>query len=144
VRYWIKALNDGIVRPTPLPPDLWGAEPGPASQWLEYRFDTPVTLNGARMRFWADASAKIAAPKAWRMEYWADGWKPVRDPKGFGVGVDAFQPASFAPVTTRCVRAVLDTAGAGVAVQEWEVLAPTAQPPRAPIAATAPPCDLKP
>jgi hypothetical protein len=143
VRYWIKALNDGIVRPTPLPPDLWAAEPGPASQWLEYRFDKPVTLDGARMRFWADPSAGVAAPKAWRMEYWNDGWTPVRDPRGFGTGVDAFQSARFAPVTTRCVRAVLDTAGAGVAVQEWEVLAPKVQPVRV-STSIAPPCDAKP
>lgn len=150
VRYWIKALNDGTVRPTPLPPDMWAAEPGPASQWLEYRFDKPVTLNGARIRFWADqpagASTGFTPPRAWRIEYWNGGWKPVRDAKGFGTGADAFQAASFAPVKTRCVRAVLQASGAGLAVQEWEVLAPTARPPRPPRApnAIAPPCDAKP
>ena len=126
---------------------MWAAEPGPASPWLEYRFDKPVTLSGARIRFWGDqpagATMGVAPPKAWRTEYWSGGWRPVRDPEGFGTGLDAFQSARFAPVTTRCVRAVLETAGAGVAVQEWEVLAPTVQPFRA-AGPTAPPCDAKP
>lgn len=142
VRYWIKALNDGVVRAAPLPPDLWASagKDAPASAWIEYRFDQPVTLNGARIRFWADSSAGVAPPKAWRLEYWARGWRPVRDPKGFGTGVDVFQSAAFTPVTTRCVRAVFDIASADVAVQEWEVLAPTPQPHRPP-GAPAPACE---
>lgn len=140
VRYWIKALNDGVVRAAPLPPDLWASvgKDNSLRAWIEYRFDRPVTLNGARIRFWADqpagSGAGMAPPKAWRMEYWDRGWRPVRDPRGFGTAVDTFQPAAFAPVTTRCVRAVLDIASAGamVAVQEWEVLAPTPQPHRPP------------
>ncbi|KQZ22756.1 family 43 glycosylhydrolase [Caulobacter sp. Root1472] len=154
VQYWIKALNDGLVRDAPLPPDLWGSwtPHNPASQWIEYRFDRPVTLNGARIRFWADqpagAGVGVAPPKAWRMEYWDGGWKPVRQPKGFGTGVDGFQSSRFAAVTARCVRAVFDASGAqgtyaGLAVQEWEVLAPTAQAPRAG-SGSAPACDAQP
>jgi hypothetical protein len=154
VQYWIKALNDGLVRNAPLPPDLWGSwtPHNPASQWIEYRFDQPVTLNGARIRFWADQPAGsgvgVAPPKAWRMEYWDGGWKPVREPKGFGTGVDDFQSATFAAVTARCVRAVFDASGAqgtyaGLAVQEWEVLVPTAQTPRSG-SGSAPACDATP
>jgi hypothetical protein len=153
VQYWIKALNDGITKNAPLPPDLWGSwsPNNPATQWIEYRFDQPVTLDGARIRFWGDQPAGsgigVAPPKAWRMEYWDAGWKPVRDPKGFGAGVDDFEAAAFAPVTTRCVRAVFDASSAGgtyagLAVQEWEVLAPTVQPPGAG-SGTAPACDAK-
>jgi hypothetical protein len=154
VQYWIKALNDGVVRNAPLPPDLWGSwtPHNPASQWIEYRFDQPVTFNGSRIRFWADqpagAGVGVAPPKAWRMEYWDRGWKPVRDPKGFGTGVGGFQSAAFAPVTARCVRAVFDASTAqgthaGLAVQEWEVLAPTAQAPRSG-SGSAPACDARP
>jgi hypothetical protein len=142
VRYWIKALNDGLVRAAPLPPDLWAStgKGASANTWIEYRFSKPVTLNGARIRFWADVTAGMASPKAWRLEYWDRGWRPVRDPKGFGTGVDAFQSAAFAPVTTRCIRAVFDIASADVAVQEWEILAPTPQPYRPP-GAPAPACE---
>jgi hypothetical protein len=151
VKYWIKALNDGVTKAAPLPPDMWGSSASRdlASQWVEYRFDKPVTLNGARIRFWADqpagADVGVAPPKAWRMEYWDRGWRPVRDAKGFGTGVDDVQSAAFTPLTTRCVRALFDASGAqgtyaGLAVQEWEVLAPTARAPR-PGSGSAPACD---
>jgi hypothetical protein len=82
------------------------------------------------------------------MEYWDRGWKPVRQPKGFGTGVDGFQSAAFAPVAARCVRAVFEASGAqgayaGLAVQEWEVLAPTIQAPRSG-SGSAPACDAAP
>jgi hypothetical protein len=153
VQYWIKSLNDGSTRNAPLPPDLWGSwsPNNPATQWIEYRFDKPVTLDGARIRFWGDQPAGsgigVAPPRSWRMEYWDAGWRPVRDPKGFGTGVDDFEAAAFAPVTTRCVRAVFDASSAGgtyagLAVQEWEVLAPTIQPPGVG-SGSAPACDAK-
>jgi hypothetical protein len=153
VKYWIKALNDGVTKAAPLPPDMWGSSASrDPSQWIEYRFDQPVMLNGARIRFWADqpagAGVGVAPPKAWRMEYWDRGWRPVRDAKGFGTGVADVQSATFAPLTTRCVRAVFDASGAqgayaGLAVQEWEVLAPTVRAPR-PGSGAAPACDTKP
>jgi hypothetical protein len=154
VRFWIMALNDGVAKAAPLPPDMWGSSTthNPASQWIEYRFDQPVTVNGARIRFWADQPAGsgigVAPPKAWRMAYWDRGWKSVRDPKGFGTGVDDFQSATFAPLTARCFRAVFDASSAqgtyaGLAVQEWELLAPTAQAPRSG-SGSAPACDARP
>ncbi|PNB48086.1 glycosyl hydrolase family 43, partial [Pseudomonas sp. FW305-130] len=50
VQYWIKALNDGMRREAPLPPDMWGTWRGadnPAHPWIEYRWAKPVTLNGS-------------------------------------------------------------------------------------------------
>jgi hypothetical protein len=40
VQYWIKALNNGIVRENPLPPDMWGSwtPNNPAHQWSEYQW----------------------------------------------------------------------------------------------------------
>ncbi len=151
VQYWIKALNDGITKASPLPPDTWGtwSPNNPPRQWVEYRFDAPVTVDGARIWFWGDQPAGsgigVAPPKAWRMEYWDGGWKPVAAPKGFGTDVGAFQDASFAPVTTRCLRAVFDASSAGgtyaaVAVQEWEVLAPSTAPLKSG-SGHAPPCE---
>lgn len=137
LQYWIKALNDETVRRNPLPPDMWASWRGrhtPATAWIQYRWREPVTVDASRMYFWADhpagADAGVALPAAWRIEYWADGgWRPVPHASGYPVGTGAFQDTRFAPVTTRCIRAVFDASGhpgahAGVAVQEWEVLAP--------------------
>jgi hypothetical protein len=139
LQYWIKSLNDGITKTAPLPPDMWGSwsPRNPAQQWIEYRWDKPVTLDGARLWFWADQPAGsaigVAPPARWHLEYWNGGWKPVSSPDGFGTAVGSFQTASFTPVTTRCLRAVFDASGAGndhagIAVQEWEALGPRVQP----------------
>lgn len=146
VQYWIAALNDGKVRANPLPPEMWGTwnANNPKQAWVEYRWDQPVTINGTRIQFFADQPAGsgigVAPPAAWHLEYWDGGWKPVSAVYGTTPGI--FQQAGFAPVTTRCLRAVFDASGtgphAGVGVQEWEVLAPAARRPvAAPRAALA-------
>ncbi len=136
VQYWIKALNDGIVRPNPLPPDMWGSwtPHNPASQWIQYEWARPVTLNGARIMFWGDhpqgAHVGVAPPAAWRLEYRSGGqWLPVAHASGYPTPAGSFIAVTFDPVTTRCLRAVFEASGdgqqyAGVAVQEWETLAP--------------------
>lgn len=136
VQYWIKALNDGIVRANPLPPDMWGSwtSHNPPRQWIQYEWARPVTLNGSRIFFWGDhpagADVGVAPPATWHMEYWTgDGWRPVASRGGYPVPVGLFADVAFDPVITRCLRAVFDASGkgmqyAGVAVQEWEVLEP--------------------
>ncbi|WP_238475444.1 family 43 glycosylhydrolase [Sphingomonas cavernae] len=140
VQYWIKSLNDGIVRANPLPPDMWGSwsrtTANPPRQWIEYRWDKPVTLNGSRIHFWSDhptgSGEGVAPPARWRILYWADGrWKPVPRASAYGTIPGKFAETRFGPVTTRCIRAVFDASSANgrhaaVAVQEWEVLAPRA------------------
>jgi hypothetical protein len=136
VQYWINALNDGIVRPNPLPPDMWGSwtPHNPASQWIQYEWAKPVTLDGSRIMFWNDhpAGAKVgvAPPADWHLEFWSgDEWRPVINASGYPTTMGSFVDVTFDPVTTRCLRAVFDASGdgkqyAGVAVQEWEALAP--------------------
>jgi hypothetical protein len=136
VQYWIKALNDGIVRPNPLPPDMWGSwtRHNPASQWIQYEWAKPVTLDGSRIVFWSDhrqgANVGVAPPAAWHLEYRSgDQWRPVTNASGYLTPTGTFVDVSFDRVTTRCLRAVFDASGdgqqyAGVAVQEWETLAP--------------------
>lgn len=137
VQYWIAALNDGVVRTSPLPPDMWGnwTKANPASAWIEYRWPRPVTLNAARIRFFADhpagAAEGVAPPAAWHLEYWDGSWRRIAGT--YPTGVDGFQEVRFAPVTTRCLRAVMDASGAGdrhagLAVEEWEALSPTPAP----------------
>ena len=136
VQYWIKALNDGIVRANPLPPDMWGSwtPHNPAHQWIQYEWSRPVTLNASRIVFWADhragAHEGIAPPAAWHLEYQTRGqWVPVANASGYQATVGSFVNVNFDPITTRCLRAVFDASGdgihyAGVAVEEWEALAP--------------------
>lgn len=152
VQYWIRALNDGIVRQAPLPPDLWGSwtKDNPPGQWIEYRWPRPVTLDGSRIRFWADrpagAAEGVAPPAAWRLEFWTGtAWRPVPGGGGYGTAPDRWQEVRFPAIVTRCLRAILDASGrggthAGLAVAEWEALAPRTAPPPARPAAPVAPC----
>ncbi|WIX25693.1 family 43 glycosylhydrolase [Xanthomonas arboricola pv. corylina] len=147
LQYWMAALNDGIVKANPLPPQLWGSwtPDNPPQQWLQYSWSQPVTLDRTRIVFWADqpagAQIGVAPPARWHLEFRQGGqWHPVQPSDNYGTRVDRYEAVSFAPVTTRCMRVVLDASGAGtrhaaLAVQEWEVLAP--QPQRLPAASVA-------
>jgi hypothetical protein len=121
----------------------------PAHPWIEYRWNKPVTVNGSRLWFWGDhpagAGEGVAPPKSWRIDYWDSGWKPVPRASGYGTAGAAAQETRFAAVTTRCLRATFDAsqaagATAGVAVTEWEVLAPKPVPPVAAGAHRPEPC----
>lgn len=136
VQYWIESLNDGIVRPNPLPPDMWGSwsAHNPASQWIQYEWAKPVTLDESRIVFWADHPAGstegVAPPAAWHLEYWdGRGWQPVASRDGYPSSTGTFVDVRFAPLTTRCLRAVFNASGAeghyaAFGVEEWEALAP--------------------
>jgi hypothetical protein len=142
VRYWIHALNDAKTPASPLPPDLWSDQsphaPNPPRAWIEYQWDRPVRLNGSRLLFWADhpagSSEGLAPPRSWRLEYFDRGaWVPVRNPSLAAKDADGFVGVAFRPVTTRCLRAVLEASSdgrayAGLAVEEWEALAPEPRP----------------
>lgn len=140
VQYWLGALNDGKVRQSPLPPDYWGTwtPENPARQWVVYQWDQPVTVNEARIYVFADQPAGsgvgVAPPKAWHLEYWSgQTWTPVAAADPYDAVPDAFSAVAFAPVTTRCLRAVFDASTDGKSfaafgVQELEVLAPEAVP----------------
>ncbi|RKF18917.1 glycosyl hydrolase family 43 [Altericroceibacterium spongiae] len=151
VQYWIKALNDRKARKAPLPPEMWGNWSGdnPASEWIEYRWEKPVTVNGSRIWFFADQPAGsgigVAPPAQWQLFYW-DGsdWAEILTPDAYPGGSGTFLDVSFPPVKTRCLRAVLTASGdgkshAGMGVEEWEVLTPEAKKPgTAPVTPMAP------
>ncbi|MEU8239498.1 family 43 glycosylhydrolase [Actinoplanes missouriensis] len=136
-QYWVKSLNDEIVRANPLPPDMWGTWTGsnPAQQWVQYTWDQPMRISGSQIEFWNDqpqgTGAGVAAPAKWRIQYWDGSWKDVPGASGYPTGTQGFQDTTFDPVTTTQVRAVFDASTNGstysaVAVEEWKVLA--AQP----------------
>ncbi|GGM55045.1 family 43 glycosylhydrolase [Dactylosporangium sucinum] len=139
-QYWVKALNDEIVRANPLPPDMWGTWTGsnPPQQWAQYTWDQPVRVSGSQIDFWNDQAqgtgVGVAAPASWKLQYWnlATGqWADVPNPSGYPTSTSGFQNTSFDAVTTTQVRAVFNASTNGsthsaVAVEEWKVLA--AQP----------------
>ena len=98
VQYWLRAVNDGKVRQTPLPPDMWAtwSSKNPPQQWILYQWDQPETLDGSTLHFWGDHQAGswigVAPPKAWHLEY-RDGsaWKALDAP-----GPTAREPAILA------------------------------------------------
>jgi hypothetical protein len=152
VQYWLKALNDGVVKDAPLPPDMWGSwsPNNPPRQWIEYRWPRPVTLNASRIRFWADhpagANEGVAPPRGWHLEYWDRGWRPVPGANSYGTAPDVWQTVRFPAITIRCLRAVFDASGSagrfsGLAVQEWETLAPSAALPAKSTPPVTTPCD---
>ncbi|WP_214103805.1 OmpL47-type beta-barrel domain-containing protein [Acrocarpospora catenulata] len=139
-QYWVKALNDEIVRSNPLPPDMWGTWTGnnPAQQWVQYTWDQPMRISGSQIDFWNDQAQGtgigVAAPARWRIQYWNLGtgqWADVPNPTGYPTSTSGFQNTNFDPVTTTQVRAIFDASTNGstysaVAVEEWKILA--AQP----------------
>ncbi len=144
VQYWLRALNDGKVRANPLPPDMWAtwSRNNPAQQWSVYQWDQPVTLNASSVYLWGDHAAGsgigVAPPKSWRLEYW-DGaqWTAVSAHTPYTSVLNAYNRVEFAPVTTRCLRAVFDASTDGktyaaVAAQEWQALSTRARPPLRP------------
>ncbi|GAA0454549.1 hypothetical protein Aca07nite_69220 [Actinoplanes capillaceus] len=136
-QYWVKALNDEIVRANPLPPDMWGTWTGsnPPQQWVQYTWDQPMRITGSQIDFWNDqpqgTGVGVAAPARWRIQYWNGQWTDVPGAGGYPTGTQGFQDTTFDPVTTTQVRAVFDASTNGstysaVAVEEWKILA--AQP----------------
>ncbi|WP_245923816.1 family 43 glycosylhydrolase [Paractinoplanes atraurantiacus] len=139
-QYWVKALNDEIVRANPLPPDMWGTWTGtnPPQQWVQYTWDQPMKISGSQIDFWNDqpqgTGVGVAAPAKWKIQYWnltTGQWADVANPSGYPTATQGFQNTTFDAVTTTQVRAVFDASTNGatysaVAVEEWKVLA--AQP----------------
>ena len=108
-QYWVKALNDEIVRPNPLPPDMWGTWTGnnPPQQWVQYTWDQPMRVSGSQIEFWNDqpqgTGVGVAAPARWRIQYWnldSGQWADVPNPSGYPTATRA----SRTPRSTRSPR----------------------------------------
>lgn len=91
------------------------------------------------MVFFADHAAGsnvgVAPPSSWHIEYLASSgaWQSVANSNAYPTAVtDSPAEVDFATVTTTSIRAILNASCsgnqcAGVAVKEWQALAPTAQ-----------------
>ncbi|KAF6812743.1 glycosyl hydrolase family 43 protein (xylosidase/arabinosidase) [Colletotrichum musicola] len=142
IQYWVKSLNDGWIPSTPLPSDYWSSYAGnqsPQTNTLTLTWPAAVTLNGARMVFFADQPAGsnigVPPPASWRLEYLnANGaWVAVAGVSGYPTAVtDNPAAVSFSQISTRSLRAIIAASGGngqfgGVGVKEFEALAPTPQ-----------------
>ncbi|KAF2141918.1 glycoside hydrolase family 43 protein [Aplosporella prunicola CBS 121167] len=141
IQYWVESLHDEKIPSNPLPPDYWSSYDGdnsPETSTLTYEWNSTVTLNGVRMAFFADQAAGategVPPPADWHVEYQTDAgsWEKV-DASDYPLEVtDDPEEVSFTEVKTSALRAILTASGSGgkfggVAVKEWEALAPTAQ-----------------
>ncbi len=154
VQYWLRAVNDGKVRANPLPPDMWATwtRANPAQQWILYQWEQDEEVTGVTFTFWGDHAAGsgigVAPPKAWRLEWWdGSAWREVAIASPPAARTDAPVSVGFAPIRTRCLRAVFDASTDGatfaaVALQEWEVRSTARRTPRrvSPRGAASPVC----
>ena len=135
IQYWIKALNDGIIPVSPLPPDYWCSYAGdrsPQQNVLTYTWPAPISINGTAMVFFADQRAGsnvgVAPPASWHLEFQAPGssqWKRIQASYSTKVS-NTPEPIQFEAVKTNSLRAVLTASGAGkkfagVGIKEWLV-----------------------
>lgn len=133
VQYWLRALNDGLVRENPLPPDMWATwtPNNPSQQWVQYTWREPVTISASAFNFWVDHPAGsgvgVAPPRAWHLEWCNNGTRvPVQATSPYSSTPNTMNRVTFVPITTTCLRAVFDASTNGstfaaVAGQEWTV-----------------------
>ncbi|WP_211211208.1 family 43 glycosylhydrolase [Asticcacaulis biprosthecium] len=137
VQFRLRALNDEKTPPAPLPPDMWGNWTGrndTPTGWIAYQWDKPVTVDATKIYFWGDqptgAGTGVAIPKFWRIEYWDEAeWRSVTANGPYTTVSGDYSMVSFKPITTRCIRAVLDASTdaksyAAFGVLEWQMLSP--------------------
>ncbi|ARU52220.1 hypothetical protein CBR64_12885 [Cellulosimicrobium cellulans] len=134
----VEAVNDGAGVSTGGAHDAtWATWSGdrPATQWLEYSWPAPVTVERSVVRFWSDGTDangdNVRVPASWKLQYWdADtgAFVDVPNPSGYPTERLTTNETTFDAVTTTRLRATFDalrgtTAAtySGVGVSEWEV-----------------------
>lgn len=135
----LNAVNDGAHSNSGAPETsywgTWTALDRPASQYLQYDWVSPVTIDRSVVSFWTDAApgtgANVTVPQAWEIDYWDDGsasWVPVASPSGYGTSRTGRNETTFDPVSTTRVRATFGaypnaggTLYSALGVSEWEL-----------------------
>ncbi|MFC8922853.1 OmpL47-type beta-barrel domain-containing protein [Cellulosimicrobium sp. NPDC057127] len=134
----VEAINDGAGVSTGGAHDAtWATWSGdrPASQWLEYTWPAPVTIDRSVIRFWSDGTDangdNVRVPASWTLQYWdedAGAFVDVPNPSGFGTERLETNETTFDPVTTTRVRATFQALQgtttptySAVGVSEWEL-----------------------
>jgi len=95
------------------------------NEWVQYDFDTPLTVKGVKV-YWFDdkPGGGCALPKAWNVQYKeGDEWKDVSAQGEYGCNKDTFNTVGFKPVTTDALRLNIqlqENESAGIL--EWELV----------------------
>jgi DUF1680 family protein len=88
----------------------WWPQKGPATGWMQYAFDKPVTISESQL-YWFDDTGRgeVRVPAAWRILY-KDGesWKPVDTSERYAVERNRYNKLTFKPVTTTSLRLEVD------------------------------------
>ncbi|WP_265520483.1 Ig-like domain-containing protein [Oerskovia flava] len=135
----LEAVNDGAgVSTGGAHGATWGTygqNPRPATQWLEYSWPAPVTVDRSVVRFWSDGADangdNVRVPQSWTIQYWdaaAGAFADLPEPSGFPVARLEPNETTFDAVSTTRLRATFSALPGGpgstfsaVGVSEWEV-----------------------
>ncbi len=117
----VKSLNDGLETPT----SRWTSYGGPKNPWVEYTFDTEVTVRGCQI-LWMDDGGGVQVPGGLTIEYW-DGEKyvPVTSALPFGYfPKNSYGNYVFDEVKTTRIRMTIKNgpSGADIGIYEWKLL----------------------
>jgi DUF1680 family protein len=103
--------------------DWWPVQ-GSAREYVDLTFAKPATVSISEV-YWFDDTGRggVRVPASWRLLYKAgDAWLPVSAPSAYGVARNAWNPVSFAPVTTTALRLELAMQpGFSAGLQEWKI-----------------------
>jgi hypothetical protein len=98
----------------------YGNWPEKGTQWIEYEWTQPVSLNGSDVYWWDDHRG-VRLPKAARLSYW-DGKAYVPITGSVGVEPNTFNATQFDAISTTKIRLEMDGAEqSSTGVIEWRV-----------------------
>lgn len=119
----VAAVNDGrepassndTVNPR------WGTWPETGSQWVELTWPSAQTIGSVRVYFFDDAGG-VRLPASWKLQRWT-GSAYTDIPGTYPVAANAYNTATFTPVSTSRLRIVLESGTASVGLLEVKATA---------------------
>jgi hypothetical protein len=109
----VMAIDDGMLPRSSgdgsIPRLTWWDHRG-TSEWVACTLEEPKTVSQVEV-YWFDDTGRgqCRVPKSWRVEWLeGDSWRPVEAEGDYGVEPDRFNQVSFAPVTTKQIRLVVE------------------------------------
>jgi hypothetical protein len=116
--------STGFMYWPPAGPEKAGTAAEPR-RWIEYRFDSPVTVSEASVYWYDDTGGgNIRVPASWRLLYRSGtGWVPVPvTGPAAGAAKDRWNTITFAPINAAALRLDIEPQkGYAVGVHEWAV-----------------------
>jgi DUF1680 family protein len=117
--------------------DAYGNWPKTGTQWVEYRWNQPVSAHEVAVYWWQDGRG-IKLPVSSRLLYW-DGkiYAPVPGAGAIGIKGNQYNAATFPEVSTDRLRLEFTSDGTfSTGILQWKVIDSGKSPPFAPVVAT--------